>query len=132
MKEWVSVKKTGTLAGILVVMAIIIFGVIYGGITLTKNWGKSKDTISEENAVDKLNKIYKDIDVNKIEPRKAHIDLGVQDVKDTIPDNKYLQIDIVMTSDGPSLKDISTSPNYQEFQLLSLLNHQKLIKDIFN
>ena len=85
-----SVKKNGKLAGILVVMAIIIFGVIYGGITLTKNWGKSKDTISEENAVDKLNKIYKDIDVNKIEPRKAHIDLGVQDVKDTIPDiDKY-------------------------------------------
>ena len=49
-----------------------------------------------------------------------------------ISDNKYLQIDIVMTSDGPSLNDISTCPNYQEFQLLSLLNHQKLIKDIFN
>ena len=56
----------------------------------------------------------------------------VSRIKDTIPDNKYLQIDIVMTSDGPSLKDISTCPNYQEFQLLSLLNHQKLIKDIFN
>ena len=39
-----SVKKNGKLAGILVVMAIIILGVIYGGITLTKNWGKSKDT----------------------------------------------------------------------------------------
>ena len=83
-------KKSGKLVGILIVMAIIIFGVIYGGITLTKNWGKSKDTISEENAVDKLNKIYKDIDVNKIEPRKAPIDLGVEDVKDTIPDiDKY-------------------------------------------
>lgn len=56
----------------------------------------------------------------------------VSRIKDTIPDNKYLQIDIAMTSEGPSLKDISTCPNYQEFQLLSLLNHQKLIKDIFN
>ena len=83
-------KKSGKLVGILIVMAIIIFGVIYGGITLTKNWGKSKDTISKENAADKLNKIYKDIDVNKIEPRKAPIDLGVEDVKDTIPDiDKY-------------------------------------------
>ena len=36
-----------------------------------------------------------------------------------------------MTNDGPSLKDISTMPNYQEFQLLSLLNHHKLIKDMF-
>ena len=56
----------------------------------------------------------------------------VNRIKDTIPDNKYLQIDIVMTTDGPSLKDISISPNYQEFQLLSLLNHQKTIKNIFN
>ena len=55
----------------------------------------------------------------------------VNRIKNTIPDNKYLQIDIVMTKDGPSLKDISIAPNYQEFQLLSLLNHQKLIKDMF-
>ena len=55
----------------------------------------------------------------------------VNRIQNTIPDNKYLQIDIVMTNDGPSLKDISTMPNYQEFQLLSLLNHHKLIKDMF-
>ena len=83
-------KKSGKFLGILIVIAIIVFGVIYGGITLTKNWGKSKDTISEENAVDKLNKICKNIDVNEIEPRKAPIDLVVEDVKDTIPDiDKY-------------------------------------------
>ena len=54
-------KKSGKLAGILIVMAIVIFGLVYGGITLTKNWGKSKEAISEENATDKLNKICKDI-----------------------------------------------------------------------
>ena len=36
-----------------------------------------------------------------------------------------------MTDDGPSLKDISITPNYQEFQLLSLLNHNKLVKNMF-
>lgn len=36
MKE----KKKGNIIGILIVMAIIIFGVIYGGITLTKKLGK--------------------------------------------------------------------------------------------
>ena len=55
MKE----KKKGNIIGILIVMAIIIFGVIYGGITLTKNWGKSKETISKENATGKLKKICK-------------------------------------------------------------------------
>ena len=71
-------------------MAIIIFGVIYGGITLTKNWGKSKETISKENATGKLKKICKDININEVEPRKAPIDLGIKDVKDTIPNiDKY-------------------------------------------
>lgn len=86
MKE----KKKGNIIGILIVMAIIIFGVIYGGITLTKNWGKSKETISKENATGKLKKICKDININEVEPRKAPIDLGIKDVKDTIPNiDKY-------------------------------------------
>lgn len=86
MKE----KKKGNIIGILIVMAIIIFGVIYGGITLTKNWGKSKETISKENATGKLKKICKDININEVEPRKEPIDLGVKDVKDTIPNiDKY-------------------------------------------
>ena len=71
-------------------MAIIILGVIYGGITLTKNWGKSKETISKENATGKLKKICKDININEVEPRKAPIDFGIKDVKDTIPNiDKY-------------------------------------------
>ena len=86
MKE----KKKGNIIGILIVMAIIILGVIYGGITLTKNWGKSKETISKENATGKLKKVCKDININEVEPRKAPIDLGVKDVKDTIPNiDKY-------------------------------------------
>lgn len=86
MKE----KKKGNIIGILIVMAIIILGVIYGGITLTKNWGKSKETISKENATGKLKKICKDININEVEPRKAPIDFGVKDVKDTIPNiDKY-------------------------------------------
>lgn len=55
MKE----KKKGNIIGILIVMAIIILGVIYGGITLTKNWGKSKETISKENATGKLKRFVK-------------------------------------------------------------------------
>lgn len=86
MKE----KKKGNIIEILIVMAIIIFGVIYGGITLTKNLGKSKETISKENATGKLKKICKDININEVEPRKAPIDLGIKDVKDTIPNiDKY-------------------------------------------
>ena len=96
MKE----KKKGNIIGILIVMAIIIFGVIYGGITLTKNWGKSKETISKENATGKLKKICKDINTNEVEPRKAPIDLGVKDVKDTIPNIDNYPAKVENTTDS--------------------------------
>lgn len=83
-------KNRGKVIVLLVVMGILMFGCVYGGITLSKNWGKSKDVISIERAEDKLNDIYDDIDVNIIEPRKEPIDIGVYDVKDTLPDiDKY-------------------------------------------
>lgn len=83
-------KNRGKVIVLLVVMGILMFGCVYGGITLSKNWGKSKDVISREKAEDKLNDIYDDIDVNIIEPRKEPIDIGVYDVKDTLPDiDKY-------------------------------------------
>ena len=83
-------KNRGKVIVLLVAMGILMFGCVYGGITLSKNWGKSKDVISRERAEDKLNDIYDDIDVNIIEPRKEPIDIGVYDVKDTLPDiDKY-------------------------------------------
>lgn len=83
-------KNRGKVIVLLVVMGILMFGCVYGGITLSKNWGKSKDVISRERAEDKLNDIYDDIDVNIMEPRKEPIDIGVYDVKDTLPDiDKY-------------------------------------------
>ena len=109
MKE----KKKGNIIGILIVMAIIIFGVIYGGITLTKNWGKSKETISKENATGKLKKICKDININEVEPRKAPIDLGVKDVKDTIPNiDKYP----AKVEDG-WLIDVANNFNESKFEI---------------
>ena len=83
-------KNRGKVIVLLVVIGILMFGCVYGGITLSKNWGKSKDVISRERAEDKLNDIYDDIDINIIEPRKEPIDIGVYDVKDTLPDiDKY-------------------------------------------
>ena len=85
-----SEKKNSKLIGILMLMAVVIFGVIYGGISITKNWGKSKDVISAENAEKNLEDIYDKIKVNIVEARKEPIDLGVEDIKDTIPDiDKY-------------------------------------------
>lgn len=76
--------------GILVVIGILIFGIIYGGISITKNWGKSKGEVSTENATDKLNNILEDIKINKIDARKAPIDTSFANLKDTLPEiDKY-------------------------------------------
>ena len=81
-----NLKTVLTLVGI----ALILFGVIYGGISLTKNMGKSQKVISTEKAEEKLEKLYKNITVNMIEAKKGHVDINPPDLKETLPDiSKY-------------------------------------------
>lgn len=83
-------KLFGKSAAILVMLAVVIFGVVYGGITLTKNWGKSEDVVVSENANEDLDKVYKNIKVNIIEPVKESVNLINSTLKDTLPDiEKY-------------------------------------------
>jgi Ca-activated chloride channel family protein len=75
---------------ILSVIAIFVFGIIYGGIKLTKNIGKSQQVVTYENAIDNLNKLYKEITVNTVEAKKAPVSLNNPSLKDTLPDiSKY-------------------------------------------
>ena len=66
-------------------IAILVFGVIYGGISFTKNLGKSQKTVSAENAMETLNNLYSEITVNKIPPRKDQVSLGSASVKPGFP-----------------------------------------------
>lgn len=71
-------------------IAVLIFGIVFAGISLTKNLGKSKSVVSNENAEDTLNRLYKDIDINQVPARKALISLGTGNIKDSLPDiSKY-------------------------------------------
>ncbi len=75
---------------ILAAIAIAVFGVIYGGISLTKNLGKSQQVVSAENAVEAMNNLYSDITVNQVPARKGQVNLGSNDLKDSLPDiSKY-------------------------------------------
>ena len=68
----------------------IVFGIIYFGISSTKNLGKSKKVITIENATKALDGLYNSINVNTIAPRKEPISLEPADVKDSLPDiSKY-------------------------------------------
>ncbi len=97
-------KKSIKIIGALVGISVLVFCLIYGGITLTKNMGKSDKAVSAENAAETLNDLYEDITVNNVTARKAQIDLEPVDVKDSLPDiskyppqventtNKYIEI----------------------------------------
>ncbi len=75
---------------VFVVMGIVIFAIIYGGISATKNLGKSKQVVTTENAMDTMKRLYKDINVNNVTARKEPVNLEVTSVKDALPNiDKY-------------------------------------------
>jgi Ca-activated chloride channel homolog len=66
--------------------AIIVFGLVYLGISITKNIGKSQNQISTENAAKSLTAIVKDVTVHTVTHEKAQVDLQSTDIKDALPD----------------------------------------------
>ena len=82
--------KNGKVFGVILGIAITVFILVFLGLTLTSNLGKSKSEISEENAISQLNKILKDIRISEAEPIKAKIELNESNVADELPDiDKY-------------------------------------------
>lgn len=74
----------------LATIAILVFVIIYGGITITKNLGKSQKAVSNEKAMVTINELYKNITVNKIVARKGQVNLGSTDLKESLPEiSKY-------------------------------------------
>lgn len=93
-------KNLGKIIGILVLLGVVIFGVVYGGIALTKNIGKNKDTVSNEDAMEKLEKLNKNIKVTEIEASKASVDLSGTDLRDTLPEIDKNPIVVDNTTDS--------------------------------
>ncbi|TYQ15133.1 UNVERIFIED_CONTAM: Ca-activated chloride channel family protein [Acetivibrio alkalicellulosi] len=81
-----SFKILATLFGI----SLLVFGVIYGGITLTGKLGNNTETMSTERAISRLDRLCKNITINTVEPRKEHINIDPVNLMDTLPDiSKY-------------------------------------------
>ncbi|HHV28214.1 vWA domain-containing protein [Acetivibrio mesophilus] len=71
-------------------ISLVVFGLIYGGISLTQNVGKSQKVTSLESAEKKLDKLYKDVTVNFVEARKGQVNIDPPDLKESLPDiSKY-------------------------------------------
>ncbi|OCA90420.1 hypothetical protein A8F94_00565 [Bacillus sp. FJAT-27225] len=72
------------------IATVLFFGIVYLGISLTSNLGKSKKQITAENADEQLADMYADIDVTKGKPVKGQIDLNPADLAEELPDiNKF-------------------------------------------
>ncbi|WP_342565979.1 VWA domain-containing protein [Paenibacillus sp. FSL R7-0345] len=83
---------------ILVVISAAVFALVYFGITLTSNLGKSTGEITAEDADKKLAKLYKEIRVNQAEPVKGQIDLDPADVGDSLPDIAKFPVSVENTT----------------------------------
>lgn len=56
-------------AAVLGVMAVIVFGLIFGVVSMTQNWGKNRDTVDTEASIKKLDSLYASLSVNKPTPK---------------------------------------------------------------
>lgn len=83
---------------ILVVISAAVFALVYFGITLTSNLGKSTGEITAEDADKKLAKLYKEIRWNQAEPVKGQIDLDPADVGDSLPDIAKFPVSVENTT----------------------------------
>lgn len=91
--------KKGKFILISAVIVVIVFGLVYAGVNLTSNLGKSEDQVTSENAAKRLNKLFSDLSVTTVEPVKGQIDLDPVDIADSLPDISKFPITVNNSTD---------------------------------
>lgn len=98
-------KKIAIFAGI----AVVVFGLVFGGIMLTKDVGKSEETITSEQAENQMNKLLGGISVTNVAPIKASItDEDILSEEDELPD--ISSTPLTVTGQGDINIEIFSSP----------------------
>lgn len=121
------------IAGTMALMAVLVTGVVGGGIFLTKNIGKSAREISKEEALEDLPKLLKKINVTEVQPRKAQVQIGSTSLIDELPDiskyplsvdgNGQLDIEIFSSTEKSSkgtdgwLNEVAENFNREQFEI---------------
>jgi len=85
---------------ILIIIAASVFALVYFGISLTSNLGKSQKEISAEDADKRLDRLYKDISVTSAAPVKGQINLDPQAVGDSLPDISKFPVSVESTTES--------------------------------
>ncbi|MGO4108535.1 VWA domain-containing protein [Paenibacillus sp. YAF4_2] len=83
-----------------IVLLAVVFGLVYAGVTLTSNLGKSKAEVTVENAGDRLSKLFKKISPTTETPVKGQIDLDPVDVAASLPDISKFPVTVNNTNDN--------------------------------
>ena len=82
------------------VIAVVVFGLIFGIVTLTQNWGKSSNTVDTESGLKKLDKLYNGLDIATLPLHKANIEISGADPGASLPDiSLYPYVTNPVTSD---------------------------------
>lgn len=84
---------------VLGIIAVAVFALVYFGISITSNLGKSQTEVSSEDAAKQLDKLYKNIKVNTAAQVKGQIDLDPVAVGDSLPDISKFPISVDNTTD---------------------------------
>jgi len=90
--------KKGKALSLIVIISVIVFGLVYAGISLTSNLGKSESQISAEDGMKRLDKMYRNINVTAAEPVKGQIDLNPSDLGDSLPDIAKFTVSVENTT----------------------------------
>ncbi|TFE19486.1 vWA domain-containing protein [Cohnella luojiensis] len=80
-------------------IVVFVFALVYFGVQLTSNLGKSKDQVTTEDMGKQLNKLYSDVSVTTAAPIKGQIDLNPNDVAESLPDISKFPISVNNTTD---------------------------------
>ncbi|HEY4391055.1 MAG TPA: VWA domain-containing protein [Paenibacillus sp.] len=100
--------RKGKSFAVLAIIAVVVFALVYFGINLTSNIGKSETQITTEDASKRLDKLYSKIKVTNAGPVKGQIDLDPVDIADSLPDISKFPITVNNTTD--SFVEIFSSP----------------------
>lgn len=80
-------------------IVVFVFALVYFGVQLTSNLGKTKDQVTTEDMGKRLNKLYSDVSVTTAAPVKGQIDLNPTDVAESLPDISKFPISVNNTTD---------------------------------
>ncbi|MGF7047349.1 Ca-activated chloride channel family protein [Paenibacillus sp. DS2015] len=82
-----------------VILVVFVFALVYFGVNLTSNFGKTETQVTSEDANKQLSKLYSNISITTETPVKGQIDLNPADVAESLPDISKFPITVENTTD---------------------------------